>query len=82
MESQHNQCPKRPSFHVVMYCVRNTLKKGTQDIFRSFMQMVAQLCKMKQFLHDRMGDINIKQARMFKVLCPNYDPDKDKDNSY
>ena len=53
-ESQHNQCPKRPSFHVIMYCIRNTLKKDTQDIFRSFMQMVAQLRKMNQFLRDRM----------------------------
>ena len=73
-ESQDKQCP---SFRVVMFCRRKTLQKGTQDIFRSFTHMVAQLRKTKQFLHDRMGDINIKHAREFKVLCPNYDPDRD-----
>ena len=75
MKSQDKQCP---SFRIIMYCRRNTLRKGTHDIFRSFTQMVAELRKTKQFLHDRMGDINIKHAREFKVLCPNYDPEQDK----
>ena len=74
---EDKQCQGIPSFHVVMFCRRNTLQKGTNDIFRSFTQMVAELRKTKQFLHDRMGDINIEHAREFKVLCPNYDPEQD-----
>ena len=76
-ESQDKQYMGRPSFRVVMYCRRNTLKKDAKDTFRSFTQMIAQLRKTKTILHDRMGVINIKQAREFKVLCPNYDPEQD-----
>ena len=36
---------------------------------------------MKEVLHKRMGVINIKQARKFKVLCPNYNPDQDESST-
>ena len=66
-----------PLFRVQMYCRKDTLKMEAKDIFNSFTQLIKELRKMKDVLHKRMGVINIKQAREFKVLCPNYDPDQD-----
>ena len=66
-----------PLFRVQMYCRKDTLKMEAKDIFNSFTQLIEELRKMKEVLHKRMGVINIKQAREFKVLCPNYDPEQD-----
>ena len=66
-----------PLFRVQMYCRKDTLKMEAKDIFNSFTQLIEELRKMKEVLHKRMGVINIKQAREFLVLCPNYDPDQD-----
>ena len=68
---------EKPLFRVAMYYTKNTLKKDTQNIFWSFTHLIRELRKVKEILHDRMGVINIKQAKHFKVLCPNYDPDRD-----
>ena len=65
-----------PLFRVEMYYIANTLNDA-KDVFRSFTHLIGELQKVKKILHDRMGVINIKQAKKFKVLCPNYDPDHD-----
>ena len=43
--------------------------------------MIGELRKTKTFLHARMGSINIKQAKKFRVLCPNYNPSKDENST-
>ena len=58
-----------PLFRVAMYCTKNTIKKDTQDIFRSFTQLIGELRKVKKILHDRMGIINIKNKPKNSRCC-------------